>query len=267
MKNNTNSKEQETVFTFSRKKFITAAVAGLTATGLSAGPLHSLIKPEKKIRAIAFDGFPIFDPRPVFALVNSLYPEKGAALSNTWRTKQFEYSWLRTAAGQYRDFWQVTEDALVCAARETGVTLSDANRKQLMEQYLVLNTWPDVLPVLQTLRQNGLRLCFLSNLTNQMLHSSAKHAGIENYFEHIISTDVAKTYKPSPAAYQLGIDELKLAKEEILFVASAGWDATGAAWFGYPNFWVNRTGAVSEELTVSPDGIGKTLTELLSFIK
>ncbi len=136
-----------------------------------------------------------------------------------------------------------------------------------MDQYLVLNTWPDVVPALQAFRQNGLRLCFLSNLTNDMLRSSAKHAGIEAYFEHIISTDNAKTYKPNPIAYQLGTDTLQLAKEEILFVASAGWDAAGAKWFGYRSFWVNRMGATPEELQATPDGMGKTLNDLLQFIK
>src|SRR3984885_13397612 len=97
-----------------------------------------------KIRAVAFDGFPILDPRPVFALVNELYPEKGVELSNVWRTRQFEYTWLRTISRRYSDFWQVTDDALVFAAKALKVELTLEKHTRLMEAYLKLRCWPDV---------------------------------------------------------------------------------------------------------------------------
>jgi 2-haloacid dehalogenase len=250
-----------------RRKFIATTVAGLAATALSASPLGFLMNSTSKYRAIAFDAFPIFDPRPVFALVENMYPEKGAELANVWRTKQFEYCWLRTAAGQYKNFWEVTEDALVYAVKKTGVTLTADNKKQLMEQYLTLNVWPDVIPALQTLKESGIKLSFLSNMTNEMLGSCIKHNKLEAYFSNVISTDNAKTYKPDPIAYQLGLDTLELKKEEILFVAFAGWDASGSKWFGYPTFWVNRLGTPIEELNATPDSIGKSMTDLVAFIK
>lgn len=264
---NKNSSEPANQFSTSRRKFIATTVAGLATSTLSASPFNFLIKPANKIKAIAFDAFPIFDPRPVFTLVNNMFPEKGTELGDIWRTKQFEYSWLRTAGGQYKNFWEVTEDALVFAAKKTGITLTTDNKNHLMDQYLTLTVWPDVLAALQTLKQNGVRLSFLSNLTTKMLNSSIKHSKIEEYFENVISTGNAKTYKPSPVAYQLGIDTLKIKKEEILFVAFAGWDASGSKWFGYPTFWVNRLGMPTEELNAIPDGIGKNMTDLINFIK
>ena len=247
----------------SRRNFITAAVAGLAATAVAASPLGQLAHAPAKIKAIAFDAFPIFDPGPVFVMVNQMFPDRGAELSEIWRIKQFEYSWLRTAGAAYKDFWGVTEDALSFAARKVGVNLTSQRKKQLMEQYLALNVWPDVLPALETLRQNGIRLVFLSNMTSQMLKSCSSNAEIDGYFEHVISTDRARTYKPGPAAYQLGVDTLKLKKDEILFAAFAGWDASGAKWFGYPTFWVNRQGAPAEELSAIPDGVGKGMAELV----
>ena len=122
-----------------------------------------------------------------------------------------------------------------------------------MERYLHLSAWPDVLPALQTLREKGIRVCFLSNMTKEMLTRNAKNCGIEDYFEELISTDIARTYKPAPQAYELGCRILQLKKEEILFVAFAGWDACGAKWFGYPTLWMNRMNAVEEELSVQPD--------------
>jgi 2-haloacid dehalogenase len=70
-------------------------------------------------KAIAFDAFPIFDPRPV-AAAEALFPGAGANLMNAWRTRQFEYQWLRALSDRYVDFRQTTKDSLVFAARQTG---------------------------------------------------------------------------------------------------------------------------------------------------
>jgi 2-haloacid dehalogenase len=251
----------------SRRKFVNVTASGIATTALLSTPILSLAAEKTKIKAVAFDAFPIFDSRPVFALVNSLYPDKGIALSNTWRTAQFEYTWLRTTAGQYKNFWQVTEDALIFAAKKNGVELNVTDRKKIMESYLNLNAWPDVLPTLNTLKEAGIRLFFLSNMTAEMLSANSKNAKLEGYFEYLLSTDKVKAFKPSPAAYQMGIDSLKLKQEEIAFAAFAGWDAVGAKWFGYPTFWVNRQNMPLDELSVTPDGTGPDLTSLASFVK
>lgn len=253
-------------FSQSRRKFIINGTAAVAATSLSASSLNLFFKHSNRFKAIAFDAFPIFDPRPVFSLAVSIFPEKGRELGDVWRTKQFEYCWLRTSAMQYRDFWSVTEDSLVFAARKTGVNLSPGNKKELMNQYLKLNTWDDVLPVLDALRKRGIRLSFLSNMTAGMLESCISHSKIGEYFEHVISTDRVRSYKPDPRAYQSGIDVLNLNKDEILFVAFAGWDASGSKWFGYPTFWVNRLESSAEELHAKPEGVGRGMSALLDFI-
>lgn len=250
-----------------RRKFVSLTGGGIGAIALSSTSILSLAEENPKIKAIAFDAFPIFDPRPVFALVNSQYPDKGMALTNNWRTTQFEYTWLRTVGGQYKNFWQVTEGALVFAAKKTGVDMTMSDRKKIMDSYLNLNIWPDVLPVLDALKKMGIRLCFLSNFTADMLSVNSKNAKIEGYFEYLLSTDKVKAFKPSPLAYQMAINTLKLKKQEIAFAAFAGWDAAGAKWFGYPTFWVNRQNVPLDELNALPDGMGADLTNLVSFIK
>ena len=239
------------------------AAAGVAAYGLA--PLSAAGRP--RIKAIAFDAFPIFDPRPVFALAEQLFPGKGTELSNAWRTRQFEYQWLRALSGQYADFWQVTEDSLVFAAELLKLDLTPEKRQQLMDAYLALRSWPDVLPALESLRSAGIRLAFLSNATPKLLDAGIKNSGLEKSFEHVLSTDEIKTYKPDPRAYRMAMDKFALAKEEILFAAFAGWDAAGAKSFGYTTFWVNRLGLPAEQLGVSPDAVGKTMAELAAFIK
>lgn len=252
--------------TIDRRDFIKLAAGAVTAGILGrSGTLQAVAR--TKIKAVAFDAFPIFDPRPIFALAETLFPGKGAQLSDAWRTRQFEYQWLRALSGRYADFWKATEDGLVFAARKLKVDMPRSKREQLMDAYLKLNAWPDVPGALKSLKEAGMRLVFLSNMTPEMLNTNMRSAGLATYFEDVISTDRARTFKPDPRAYQLGVDVLAVKREEIAFAAFAGWDVAGAKWFGYPTFWVNRAGFPREELGVDADGVGNNLDKLVEFVE
>jgi 2-haloacid dehalogenase len=246
-----------------RRKFVTLAAGGVAAAAAIAPAANGA---QTRIKAIAFDGFPIIDPRPVFAKAEEIFPGKGLELSNAWRTRQFEYTWLRTLGGRYADFWQVTEASLVFAAKMLKIDLSADQRDQLMQAYLRLKAWPDVAPALQQFKDAGIRMAILSNLSNAMLDAAVKNSGLEGFFEDHLSTDKVRASKPDPRAYQMGVDAFNLRKEEIAFAAFAGWDAAGAKWFGYPTFWVNRLNLPVEELDATPDGIGSGLGDLVKFV-
>lgn len=248
-----------------RRAFLNVA-AGSVIAGALLSPRAAQAAGRSPFKAIAFDAFPIFDPRPVFALAEVLFPGKGTDLSNAWRTRQFEYQWLRGLSGHYADFWQTTEDALVFAARLLQLELTAEKRRQLMNTYLGLKVWPDVPAALGTLKEAGVRLVFLSNMTRNLLDAGIRDAGLDGIFDRVLSTDQIKTYKPDPKAYQMAIDALQLPRNEIVFAAFAGWDAAGAKWFGYPTFWVNRLGFPTEELGFAPDAVGKDLADLVSFM-
>ncbi len=240
--------------------------------GMAAVAGTSLLRPRAAAAsvgfgAVAFDGLALFDVRPIGVLVNQLFPEKGAELINLWRVKQFDYQWLRALAGRHQDFWKVTEGALTFAARSLGVDLGPDKRDRLMQGWLELQSWPDVAPALRRLKQSGLRLAPLANFTAVMLERAIANSGLQGLFDQVISTDRAKTFKPAPRAYQLGVDAFRLKREQIVFVPSAGWDAAGARWFGYPTFWVNRTGSPPEELSAEVDGMGKSMTDLIGFLE
>jgi 2-haloacid dehalogenase len=173
-----------------------------------------------KIRAVAFDAFPIPDSRPVFALVDELYPKKGVELSALWRDRQFEYAWLRTISQRYLDFWQVTDDALIFAAKALRVELTPEKHARLMEAYIGLRCWPDVPDALRSLKKAGIRLAFLSNMTAGMLEAGIRNSQLESLFDHVLSTDRVKAYKPDPRAYQMGLDAFGLKRDQILFAAT-----------------------------------------------
>lgn len=249
-----------------RREFLSLIGAGV-ALGLMASTPLARATTNSKIKAIAFDAFPIFDPRPVFGLAEQLFPGRGSELSNAWKTRQFEYQWLRALSGHYADFWQATEEALEFSCEMLKIDLTPEKRKQLMDSYLALNAWPDVAPALQALKEDGIRLAILSNATTKILDAGIKNSELGGVFEHVLSTDKIRTYKPDPRAYQLAVDAFNLKRDEILYVPFAGWDAAGAKSFGYPTFWVNRLNMPEEKLGSVPDSIGKNLTDLVGYVK
>ena len=241
----------------------------LTAIGATALTSPALTAPEgtrrQPIRAICFDLFTIFDPRSVARVAEAVVPKRGTELWNAWKTRQFEYSWLRASAGKYIDFETVTTEALIYAARDLKVSLAAAEQQRLVDSYSELEPWPDARDALLRWKNSGIKLATLANFSPKMMTRLLKHCGLAGLFELELSTDRAKTYKPDPRAYALGPTLLRLPREQIAFSAFGGWDAAGAKWFGFRSFWVNRLGVTGEEL-VAPDASGPDFAALASFL-
>ena len=243
-----------------RRQFVTAVLAGAAAQATPAWAATSGIK------AIAFDGLALFDPRPIFAMAEKFFPGKSGSLVATWRGRQFDYTWLRTIVGTYVDFLQVTEDALAFAAEAEKITITTDQRQQLMAGFMNLKAWPDVVPVLKTLKKKGLGLAPLTDFTVPMLEVATLNSDLDGVFDHLLSTDLVKAYKPDPRSYQMGLDAFGLRREEIAFVAFGGWDANGAKAFGYPTIWMNRLNVPTERLGALPDQIASNFEALPGFV-
>jgi 2-haloacid dehalogenase len=234
--------------------------------GVSRSPASAEGAPRKRYAAIAFDYFVLFNPDSVVSAVDRVFPGKGRAFTDIWRTRQFEYTWLRSLAGRYVDFSKLTEDALVYTANAVQVELTASQKRQLMDAYLHLTPWSDTVDALHRLRESEVRVITIANFSPAMLRANAEHAGLITLFDALISTDASHTYKPDPRAYQLGVDHLRLAKQDIVFAAFGGWDAAGAKSFGYPTVWVNRFNQPGEELGFRPDRTVTDLKGLLDFV-
>lgn len=244
-----------------RRELLGMTIAGLLVPAAAPRAAHGAT-----IKAMAFDAFAIFDPRPIAALAERLVPGRGRELIEAWRARQFEYQWLRALSGRYADFRKSTADALAYAADLLRLDLTPDARRALLDSYLQLTAWPDVAGALATLKRAGLRLALLSNATPAILLAGIANAGLDGVFEHVLSTDALRTYKPDPRAYRLALDAFQLYVDEIVFVPSAGWDAAGAKAFGYPTFWVNRTGLPAEQLDLAADETGRDLDDLLAYL-
>lgn len=242
---------------YSRRKLLSEVPAAALISALSYS------RTPNRLKAVVFDGFAIFNPQPVFSRLDEVFPEHGAALAALWRARQFEYMWLRSVTHRYSDFLSVTGDALTFAATALNLQLTPAIRSRLMDAWLQLPCWPDVVDALRASRNQGLGIGFLSNLSEKVLAAGMRNCGLEGGFDHALSTDRVRTYKPDPRAYHMAIDAFRLRGEEIAFVASAGWDAAGSSHFGYRTFWVNRQHLPAEELGSAEVASGATLDDFV----
>jgi 2-haloacid dehalogenase len=212
-------------------------------------------------KAFVFDAYgTLFDVRSVLARCEEVFPGYGDALTTLWRTRQLEYTWLRSLMGRYEDFWQVTRDGLVYACRLLGLASTREQIEHLMEAYLSLSPFADVPAALDSL--SGFPLAILSNGSPAMLQDVVRNAGFEGRFQHVLSVDEVRIYKPSPAVYQLAETHLGIARGQIGFVSSNCWDIAGAKAFGLQTYWLNRQNAPVDLLGAEPDHILRTMAEL-----
>lgn len=173
------------------------------------------------------------------------------AVSQLWRTKQLEYTWLRSLMGRYVDFWQVTTDALDIALDTHGIRDPEV-RERLLDAYRELEAYPEVPGVLAELGAMGVPCAVLSNGSPAMLDDAVRAAGVRDALAEVLSVDGLGVFKPDPRVYQLAVDRLGVPAASICFLSSNAWDAVGATSFGMRVAWVNRLGRPPERLGHAP---------------
>ncbi|XXK28930.1 haloacid dehalogenase type II [Arenicellales bacterium nBUS_45] len=202
------------------------------------------------IKACVFDAYgTLFDVHSAVAQ-HTHQMANASIVSMLWRSKQLEYTWLRTLMGRYVDFWQVTGDALDFALDTHGISDSQL-RADLMQAYLGLSCYLEVPEVLNELKSKDIRCAILSNGSPDMLSAAVNHAGLQAYFDAVLSVDGIQMYKPDPRVYQQAVDALGVDASEIAFQSSNAWDAAGADAFGFRVIWVNRFDQKAERLGTS----------------
>jgi len=214
------------------------------------------------ITACVFDAYgTLFDVHSAVGHHRARLGDKADAVSVAWRTKQLEYTWLRSIMDRYVDFWQITGDGLDFALDANGVD-DPALREDLMSAYLTLDCYPEVPEVLTALKDAGMQTAILSNGSPRMLEAAVSSAGLGNLLDEVISVDMLGVFKPAMDVYQQVLHLLDVGRGQVSFQSSNAWDAAGAATFGFQVAWCNRFGQKRERLPDGPHAEMKTLAEL-----
>ena len=216
----------------------------------------------EEVEACVFDAYgTLFDVHSAAARLKPELGKNSDKMSEIWRQKQLQYTWLRSLMGRYVDFWQITGEALDFAMQATGIE-NPQLRAKLMELYLQLDAYPEVAGVLSKLRAAGKKTAILSNGEPSMLIAAAKSAGIYSSLDAVFSVESVGVFKPHPSVYQIAVDELKVAANHISFQSSNGWDAHAASAFGFSVAWVNRFGQPPENIPAQPHAQIQPLSDL-----
>jgi len=187
--------------------------------------------------------------------------ENWLPIAKGWRERQLRYSWLCSMMGKYDDFWELTIRALDTTLEEHALASNDKVRARLLSLYSELSAYQEVPEVLANLKAAGHRLAVLSNASPSILVKALDAAGISEWFDELLSVDVLKCYKPTPAVYQLVTERFDCKPSEVTFFSSNNWDVSGAGAFGFKTVWVNRSGLAWDNLPGKPDSIVKSISE------
>lgn len=187
---------------------------------------------------------------------------KWPELAEFWRQKQLQYTWLRAVTDNHIDFWTVTENGLDWALERTGLDGDLELRERLLSLYWELMPYREVPMMLAQLKAAGLKTAILSNGEPEMLKGAVNSAGIETYLDAVLSVEDVGVFKPDAKVYQMVLERFDCTADEVLFVSSNGWDAAGAAGFGFQTAWVNRAGEPMDRLFAKPHHVLSDLTEI-----
>lgn len=182
-------------------------------------------------------------------------------LATDWRTKQLQYTWLRAITGDHISFWQVTEDGLDWAMEASGLD-DPILRETLLALYWELPAYPEVPDMLGVLKASGYQTGILSNGSPDMLDGAVKFAEVDGVLDAVLSVEDVGIFKPARAVYDMVGNHFGTSPEEVLFVSSNGWDAAGAAQYGFTTVWVNRANEPLDRLPVPPTHVLSDLTSI-----
>jgi 2-haloacid dehalogenase len=166
-------------------------------------------------------------------------------LSQIWRQKHLEYTWIHAQTGRHISFWTLTERSLDYAAASIG-GISAATRANLLQAYRRMDAYPEVPGVLAALKAKGYTLAILTNGDPDMIADAVSGAGLTGVFDHVISIAEAGIFKPDMRVYRLVTDRCRIAPSEVTFFSQNRWDVAGAHVFGFSTVWVNRLKAPDE---------------------
>ncbi|MGL4655627.1 MAG: haloacid dehalogenase type II [Sarcina sp.] len=218
------------------------------------------MKELSNIKICVFDAYgTLFDVHSASKKLSNEIGEDYEAFSNLWRAKQLEYSFLREIMNEYKNFFEVTEDALLYAMDTYKV---DKNLKDsLMDLYKKLDAYPEVIEILKSLKERGIKTAILSNGSYDMLNDAVETSNIKNYLNDVLSVEEIKIFKPNKKVYKMVNDKFGVENKEVMFFSSNGWDIAGASSYGFNTTWINRFNKEIDNLNSKPTYVVSNLIE------
>jgi 2-haloacid dehalogenase len=184
------------------------------------------------------------------------------AISQQWFSLLLHSSLVTTLTSIHIDFGSLAGAALDLVAARQGISLAKDDRSVILTTLQHLPPHPDVGPSLERLHSAGLRLATLTNSSPGMVGAQIANAGLQGYFEQLISVEEARRFKPAPEPYRIAASKLGVAVEQLRLVAAHDWDVHGALHAGCHGAYIARRGRLYHPLYTQPDIMGPDLLQV-----
>lgn len=141
----------------------------------------------------------------------------------------------------HRPHKQVLKAALVCAAGERGVPITDADASSLTRSWSALRPYADVEAMLAELRRRGYRLGVLTNVDDDLFEIT--HRTFAAPFNLFVTAERVRGYKPEPWLFR-GFERMTGVKRGDWVHVGSTWshDIAPAVALGVPRVWLDREG-------------------------
>jgi 2-haloacid dehalogenase len=203
-----------------------------------------------------FDAYgTLYDIQSVASATEEAFPGHGDAITQVWRLKQLEYTWLRSVMGRYQNFWTVTHESLAYTLKSLGLEADSATFDTILNRYLHLRPYPEAMEALEGLRSQGHRLAILSNGSQPMLDALVRNTGFDSALDAVLSVDVKGIFKPSPQAYSVVKEKLGVSADDVVFVSCNPFDVSGAKSYGFKVAWIERVPATALQTELRAAGV------------
>lgn len=221
---------------------------------------------KEKIKACIFDAYgTLFNVHAPSLKLADKIGDQAASVSNIWRLKQLEYSWLRSLMGRYAPFWEITQDALDYTLEYHGIDNPEL-RTELLDMYFSLDAYEDAPSSLQRLKDAGLHTAILSNGSPDMLDAAVNSSGLSALLDDVLSAHNVQVFKTDFRVYDMVKERFGVEPEEVCFVSSNGWDAGGGSEYGFQTAWINRLEAPIENMPSAPRAVVSSLSEVADLV-
>lgn len=217
----------------------------------------------------AFDVYgTLVDTNGILIALERLVNTQAELFMNTWRGKQLEYTFRRGLMQNYVDFEVCTRQSLEYTCRHLNIDLSHVQKEKLMCEWDELPAFPDVKEGLDRLKESNCRMFAFSNGKAENVKRALQNAGLEHYFEGVVSVDDVKSYKPDQAVYSYFLRKTESVASKSWLISSNPFDVIGAVSSGMRSVWLKRApNAIFDPWEIKPTAIVDSFIDFTNYFR
>jgi 2-haloacid dehalogenase len=128
---------------------------------------------------------------------------------------------FQAVLGPYRSYREVLHSSMEIAMRLHGIPYSTSDGAALVATVPTFGPFPEVPSALRALKAAGYEIAIISNTDDDLISANVAKIGLE--FDHVITAEQARAYKPSREAFEYAYQVMAIEPARVTHVAQ-GWE-------------------------------------------